>query len=136
MPATAEVAANYGEALELSAKLPEGPAHFAAHWGWWLISPDHREQERRGAYLQKLAARLDNRGLLMQAHHCQWATQLNLGKLEACRRHIEAGLALYDAGAYEDEVALYGGHDAKVCGLGNAAIVAWLLGDAATASAG
>lgn len=126
--ATPEVAANYREALDLSAALPEGPAHFAARWGWWFISPDHREQERRGAYLQKLAGRLDNRGLLMQAHHCQWATQLNLGKLEACRQHVEAGLALYDAGAYADEVALYGGHDAKVCGLGNAAIVGWLLG--------
>ena len=126
--ATPEVAANYREALDLAATLPEGPAHFAAHWGWWFISPDHREQERRGAHLQRLAGRLDNRGLLMQAHHCQWATQLNLGKLEACRRHVEAGLALYDAGAYSDEVALYGGHDAKVCGLGNAAIVSWLLG--------
>lgn len=126
--ATPEVAANYREALDLAATLPEGPAHFAAHWGWWFISPDHREQERRGAHLQRLAGRLANRGLLMQAHHCQWATQLNLGKLEACRRHVEAGLALYDAGAYSDEVALYGGHDAKVCGLGNAAIVSWLLG--------
>jgi class 3 adenylate cyclase/predicted ATPase len=131
--ATAEVAANYREALDLAASLPEGPAHFAAHWGWWFISPDHREQERRGAHLQKLAGRLDNRGLLMQAHHCQWATQLNLGKLEACRQHVEAGLALYDAGAYADEVALYGGHDAKVCGLGNAGIVAWLLGHPETA---
>ena len=133
--ATPEVAANYRQALDLAASLPEGPAHFTAHWGWWLISPDHREQERRSTHLQKLAGRLDNRGLLMQAHHCQWATQLNLGKLDACRRHIEVGLALYDAGAYEGETALYGGHDAKVCGLGNAAIVGWLIGDAATAAA-
>ena len=127
--ATPEVAANYREALDLAATLPEGPAHFAAHWGWWFIAPDHREEARRGAHLQKLAARLDHHGLLMQAHHCQWATQLNLGKLARCRQHIEAGLALYEAGAHGDEVALYGGHDAKVCGLGNAAIVAWLAGD-------
>ena len=127
--ATKEVAANYTEALALAAGLTEGPAHFAARWGWWLISPDHREQERRGVYLLELAARLGDKGLIMQAHHCQWATQLNLGKLEACRQHIEAGLALYEAGAYEDELALYGGHDAKVCALGNAAIVAWLVGD-------
>ncbi len=131
--ATREVAENYAEALALADTLPETRAHFAAHWGWWHISADHQEQEERGAYLLDLAARLRDNGLIMQAHHCQWATQLNLGHLHRCRQHVDTGLALYDAGAYEDEISLYGGHDAKVCGLGNAAIVAWLLGDAALA---
>lgn len=128
--ASPEVEQDYAQALRLTGQLPMSQQHFAAHWGWWFISPDYREQRRRGAHLIELAERTGDDGLLMQAHHCQWATQLNLGNLQECRGHIATGLALYEAGAYGDEVALYGGHDAKVCGLGNAGIVAWLLGDA------
>ncbi|MFO1068588.1 MAG: AAA family ATPase [Geminicoccaceae bacterium] len=126
---SAEVAGTYAEALAVADRLPESPDHFTAHWGWWFISPDFREQERRAQHLERLAARLDAGDLLMQAHHCQWATQLNLGHLDACRRHIQAGLKLYEAGMRGGEIATYGGHDPKVCGLGNAAIAAWLSGE-------
>ena len=72
--------------------------------------------------------RLNDPGLLLQAHHCQWATLFNLGDHTACCAHIEAGLALYDRERHGSHASLYGGHDPKVCGLGERALALWLLG--------
>ena len=66
--------------------------------------------------------------MLLQAHHCQWATLFNLGDHATCCAHIEAGLALYDRERHGGHASLYGGHDPKVCGLGERALALWLLG--------
>ena len=127
-PGTPDVQRAYGRALELCAGLPESPLHFAAHWGWWRISMDLREGRQRANDLLALAERLNDPGLLLQAHHCQWATLFNLGDHTACCAHIEAGLALYDRERHGSHASLYGGHDPKVCGLGERALALWLLG--------
>jgi predicted ATPase len=51
-----------------------------------------------------------------------------LGEHEACCEHVAQGLALYDAGDYRLHGTLYGGHDPKVCALGERALSQWLLG--------
>ena len=66
----------------------------------------------------------------LQAHHCQWATLYMLGAHDECCRHIEAGLALYDPERHRSHAVLYGGHDARVCALGERALACWLLGAA------
>jgi predicted ATPase len=64
----------------------------------------------------------------LQAHHCQWATLYMVGELQECCRHIEAGLALYEHERDHRHASLYGGHDARVCGLGESALAFWMLG--------
>ena len=125
---SAEVEGTYRRALELCAQLPESPLHFTALWGWWRISMNFRAGRERADALLALAQRLSDPGLLLQAHHCLWATKYNLGDQVGCLAHVDQGLALYDAIEHRAQASLYGGHDAKVCALGEAAQSLWLLG--------
>ena len=127
-PGTREVEETYTRALEICGQLPPSPDHVAAHWGWWRISKDFRTMARRADQLLEVAGRLADPGLTMQAHHCEWATRFNLGDPEACCAHSRIGLDLYEQGDYRAHATLYGGHDAKVCGLGEMALALWLLG--------
>ncbi len=125
---TPEVEQIYRRAIELCAGLPESALHFAAHWGWWLISVGLPAWRERADDLLALAQRLKQPGLILQAHHCQWATLFNLGEHTNCCAHVEAGLALYDPEQHRQHATWYGGHDPKVCGLGERALALWLLG--------
>lgn len=123
-----EVGALYTRALELCTGTPECAPHFAAYWGWWRASMDLRKGREWADKLLALARTLDQRALLLQGHHCQWATLYMLGAHAECCRHIEAGLALYDRDEHHAHAATYGGHDARVCALGELAVARWLLG--------
>jgi class 3 adenylate cyclase/predicted ATPase len=127
-PRTREVAHTYSRALELCAALPESPQHFAALWGSWRISESFDAKRDRAEKLLALAERLGDPGLRLQAHHCLWASLFHLGQHEACCEHVEKGLRLYEAGDYRTHGAIYGGHDPKVCGIGDRAFALWLLG--------
>ena len=87
----------YSRALELCEGTPASNHHFAAHWGWWRASMDHHMGRERADKLLGLAQNLAEPVLLLQAHHCQWATLYMLGAHDECRRHIDAGLQLYDS---------------------------------------
>ena len=128
-PGSTEARANYDEALSLCAELPETRPHFVALWGAWRIAKDPREHLRKAEQLGELAARIGDPGLVMEAHHCQWAARLHHGDLAGSMRHIRAGLHIYEAGDYRSHAALYGGHDAKVCGSGNLALCTWMQGE-------
>jgi len=123
-----EVGALYARALELCEGTPESAPHFAAHWGWWRASMDLRTGRERADKLLALARTLGDPALLLQAHHCQWATLYMLGAHDECCRHIEHGLQLYDPDRHRAHAALYGGHDARVCALGERALARWMLG--------
>ncbi len=127
-PGSAEVETNYTRALQLCENLPEGREHFEAHWGWWRVSMNHRIGRARADTMLALAERLNDPGLLLQAHHCQWATLFHLGSYQDCCHHVEQGLALYDPEHHRHQAAVYGGHDAKVCGHGEHALALWLRG--------
>ena len=118
----------YSRALELCEGTPASNHHFAAHWGWWRASMDHHMGRERADKLLGLAQNLAEPVLLLQAHHCQWATLYMLGAHDECRRHIDAGLELYDLRHHRANAALYGGHDARVCALGERALASWMLG--------
>ena len=124
----AETEAVYREAVELTKSLPESEDHFTALWGWWRISKNFRTKARRAATLQRLAERLGDEGLKLQAHHCQWPTRFYLGDHVGCREHVEAGIALYSGDDYRSHASRYGGHDARSCALGGAAQALWLMG--------
>lgn len=125
---TPEVGRVYARGLELCADIPESAQHFAANWGWWRASMDHRMGRESADKLLGLARHLGEPELLLQAHHCQWATLYMLGAHGECCRHIEAGLGLYDPNHHRAHSGLYGGHDARVCALGERALARWLLG--------
>lgn len=125
--ATAEVAQLYTRALDLCNRLPTSPLHFAARWGWWRVSMDHRSGRGRAAELIGLAQSLDDPGLVVQAHHAQWATLYMVGQHEQCCAHADAGLSLYDPLRHRMHGGIFGGHDAKVCALGESALSAWML---------
>ncbi|MBK8174161.1 MAG: AAA family ATPase [Rhodospirillales bacterium] len=123
-----EVEAVYARSLELCARLPESPLHFAAFWGWWRISMDFRTGRERADRLLTLAEGLHDPSLVLQAHHSLWATNFMLGDHQECLQHIDRGLALYDANEHPILSSIYAGHDTKVCGDGEAALSLWLLG--------
>jgi predicted ATPase/class 3 adenylate cyclase len=124
-----EVSALYARALELCEGTPPSAPHFVAHWGWWRASMNHGMGRERADRLLALARNLGEPALLVQAHHCQWATLYMLGAHSECCRHVEAGLDLYDPERHSAHAALYGGHDARVCALGERALACWMLGN-------
>ena len=124
----AETEEVYREAVALTESLPESEDHFTAHWGWWRISRNFQTKAERALRLQQLAERLDDDGLKMQAHHCQWPTRFHLGDHVGCQQHIDAGIKLYSDRDYRAHAARYGGHDARVCALGGEAQLLWLTG--------
>jgi DNA-binding NtrC family response regulator/predicted ATPase len=127
-PLSLEVVRNYARALELCEVLPESPLHFAALWGSWRIAPDFHTKLERGHQLLALAERLADPALRLQAHHCLWASLFHLGQHRACCEHVEEGLRLYAVGDYRAHSTVYGGHDPKVCAIGERAFARWLLG--------
>lgn len=126
---TGDVAACYTRALELCDAASEPAAYFTAQWGWWRICMDHRAGRDRADKLIDVAQRVNDPGLMLQAHHCQWATLYMLGAHRECCRHAEAGLALYEAERDRPYATIYGGHDARVCALGESALSRWMLGE-------
>ena len=84
--------------------------------------------------LTRAQARQDD-ALLLQAHHCQWASHFNAGDFAGSATHIDQGLRIYAAGDYVSHASLYGNHDAKVCAHGNRAQAYWMQGKIGTALA-
>jgi predicted ATPase len=125
---TQEVEQVYRESLQLCARLPESTLHFAAYWGWWRISGNFKIMRERADQLLILAEGLNDPGLSLQAHHCQWAVLFHLGDYDGCRTHIEQGLSLYSSGDYRHHASIFGGHDPQVCAYGEQGQTLWLLG--------
>jgi len=65
---------------------------------------------------------------LLEAHHHSWSLKLMIGELEAAQRHIEDGLAFYEAQLRSVPLPLYSAHHPAVCGHIFGGIVFWLRG--------
>jgi predicted ATPase/class 3 adenylate cyclase len=132
-PGTAEVERLYAEAIEICRSIPEAPGHFPIYWGWWRIARDFFVSQRRADDLLTRAKARHDDALLLQAHHCQWASHFHTGDFAGSATHIDQGLRIYAAGDYVSHASLYGNHDAKVCGHGELALILWLTGHASRA---
>jgi predicted ATPase/class 3 adenylate cyclase len=128
-PGTAEVGRLYAEAVEICRSLPESPAHFPIYWGWWRVSQDFRAMRHRADDLLARAQSRSDNALLLQAHHCQWASHFNAGDFASSANHIDSGLSIYETGDYRSHASLYGNHDAKVCAHGERSLIYWLDGN-------
>jgi predicted ATPase len=126
-------------ARELCEQVGEPPQLFRVLWGFWLMyngRGDSQTMRVLGEQLLSLAQRLEDRDLLLEAHHALWTSMFSGGELAAARMHQEQGLRLYDPQRHRTHAALYSGHDPGVCCRYRAAPTLWLLGypDQAVAS--
>jgi class 3 adenylate cyclase/predicted ATPase len=127
-PGATETQELYANAYALCNDMAEDPSHFPIYWGWWRLSHDFREKRQRAAALLDRAVVRADAELLLQAHHCNWATDYAAGDFARCCDHIEAGLAIYGTGDFRQHAGLYGNHDACVCAHGELAQVRWMQG--------
>jgi hypothetical protein len=124
---------NYNKALRLCEDLDEPGLHFAAYWGALRIDESYTSKLARTRGLLRLAEHTRDDGILLQAHHRQWATVFHMARLDECVEHARLGLEIYASGDFRDHGLRYAGHDPKVCGHGELALTYWLGGDALAA---
>jgi predicted ATPase len=124
-PVTQEL---YDSAWRLCQLQPDSSSYFPIYWGWWRVSRDYTDKLTRARILLGRARLGDDDGLLLQAHHCAWASHYCVGEFSESCGHAEAGLAIYAAGDYRDHARQYGNHDAAVCAHGELAQALWMCG--------
>ncbi|MEM7271358.1 MAG: hypothetical protein AAF401_19150, partial [Pseudomonadota bacterium] len=98
------------------------------YWGWWRIANTFPEMTSRAARIVVVADRMKDQEFKLQAHHCMWANAYQIGDLNETIEHARVGLNLYQPGPAAEHGTLFGGHDAKVCALGEIALAEWLRG--------
>jgi predicted ATPase len=128
----------YKRAQELCDRIGATRELFTALWGLWLYNQGHGhldDAKQIGQRLLEIATQVDERSLLLQAHHAQWATTLARGELSACFEHATAGAELYEVGEHAGMAARYGNHDAGSCGRCFHALAFALHGDLVAARA-
>ncbi|MEM7444277.1 MAG: adenylate/guanylate cyclase domain-containing protein [Pseudomonadota bacterium] len=103
-------------------------AWFPVYWGWWFTAPNFEAQRDRSDVIIADMTNGSSTEAQLQALHCGWATAFNTGRHSACLEAVDQGLALYDSEDATHHRAHYGGHDAKVCALGERALSQWFTG--------
>ena len=96
--------------------------HFPTYWGWWFTAPNIRTQQSRARILVEDMMTVNDPETRLQSYHCAWATSFHAGEHRFCLDCVVNGLELYDADRAVRNRAFFGGHDAKVCGLGESAL--------------
>ena len=102
---------------------------FAISWGWWFTAPTITVQQARAGTLIDDLEKVHDPEVRLQSYHCAWATNFHAGQHQFCLDCVAEGLALYDAERARRNRAIYGGHDARVCGLGERALSLALMAD-------
>ena len=125
----------YSRAMQFVRRRPPATRedYFPAYWGWWFTAPDIRTQQSRARILVEDLMTVNNPETRLQSYHCAWATSFHAGEHEFCLHCVQLGLELYDSDRALRNRAFFGGHDAKVCGLGESAL-SQLIIDRADAS--
>ena len=129
--ASSEVAESYSRAQVLCEQLGETEQLFPVLWGLWFHHTNHCQHRRAcelADQLLEVGLQRNDEALLLEAHHCQWASRFLVGEPGATLDHAEQGMQLYRA---EDHHALsftYGGHDPGACARDHSAFALWLLG--------
>lgn len=127
-PGAPETRAAYDEARHLAEVTPECEWHLAAYWGWWRVSDTFAAMAARGRRLLEVSTTMQGAEFKLQAMHCAWANAFVMGELETSVRTARDGLVLYEEAGFEHLRTLYGGHDCKVCALGETGLAVWLQG--------
>jgi predicted ATPase/class 3 adenylate cyclase len=125
----------YSRAMQFVRRQPPAMRedHFPAYWGWWFTAPNTRTQQSRARILVEDMMTVNDPETRLQSYHCAWATSFHAGEHGFCLDCVERGLELYDSDRAVRNRAFFGGHDAKVCGLGESAL-SQLISDRVAAS--
>lgn len=123
-----ETSATYDRALALCQDLPQTQWHFPAYWGWWRISENFRLMSERAEWLLEVVKDMHDPEYSLEAHHCRWVNSFMTGDHQGCFHHVKTGMEIYDSGRFDTLGTLYGGHDPKVCGVGDMALSKWMTG--------
>ena len=121
----------YARALALCAELGDTPETFPALWGQWgflVIQGNVQKSLEIGEQLLARAHRSGDPVHLLQAHHALWPTHFFRGEVVASLESMEAGLALYDPIRHPSLASMFGGHDARICGLSFASMSRFVRG--------
>jgi len=128
--AAPEVGKTYARARELCGEVGEIPQLFPVLMGLRVfhhLRGELRTARQLGEQCLSLAQRQHDPALLLAAHYTLAPTLYCLGELVQARRHLEAGLALYDPQRHSS-LALHYGQDPGVCCQAYMAWVLWGLG--------
>jgi len=120
-----ERAAEIGRRLESSPELAPAIANL------WIFNMGRGRIDRAdeiSADLFRMARELGDDDILLQAHHCAWATRFFQGRIKETAEHVAAGAALYDAERHAHHRHLYLGHDPRACSMHFGASVSFALG--------
>ena len=118
-------------AKELADHLDSSAERVSALVGIWLYHTGRAEHDASAEISEQLNTIAQNSkdpGLLLQAHHAAWPTQMLCGQTCQSAETIDAGLSLYDEELHRHHGQLYMGHDPAVCGHSMAGPVKWALG--------
>jgi predicted ATPase len=129
--ASPEVAKSYSRAQQLCQQLGETEQLFPVLWGMWFHHTNrcqHRRACELADQLLEVGLQRNDEALLLEAHHCQWASRFLVGDPGATLDHAEQGLQLYRADDHHALTFTYGGHDPGSCARDHSASALWLLG--------
>ncbi|HEV2300066.1 MAG TPA: hypothetical protein VGR91_00725, partial [Stellaceae bacterium] len=118
-------------AAEIGRRLPSSRDIAPAVANLWLFNSARGRVDRAAeiaADLFRMARALDDRGILLQAHHCSWATRFFQSRFGETGEHIAAAAQLYDEVRHAHHRHVYLGHDPGVCRLDFAACLANVVG--------
>ena len=123
----------YDDGVEIARRRPmaERARWFPIYWGWWFTGTTVNG-ERAHAVLDDFKD-VEDAEVQLQARHCVWAIDFYLGHHGSCIAEVDAGLALYRGRHRPKDVTLFGGHDARVCGLAHRGLSLWFTGRPAQA---
>jgi class 3 adenylate cyclase/tetratricopeptide (TPR) repeat protein len=108
----------YTKAGELGEQLGDGLASFQAKWGLWINANLRRKTalaRDRANELVSLAQQSDDRELLLEAYHCQFATAHFRGDVRGVLEGGRQTISLYDVTQHRHLAHAFGGHDPCVC---------------------
>lgn len=120
-----ERAVEVGRRLDRSSEMASAMVNL---WFFTVVGGRIDDADKISAELFQMARDLDDPEILLQAHHCAWATRFSQGRFAEAGRHIEAGTGMYDEVRHAHHRYIYHGHDPGSCGLQFGACTAQALG--------
>jgi predicted ATPase len=126
-----EAAEHSARAIALARTLDDDNQLFKALWGSWYVKSNTGRSEQALSVaneLFKVAERLSNQDLMLEAYHSRWATSHLLGLNSATLADTERGIALYEPDRHHAHTYDYGGHDTGVCACTHRAMTLWIVG--------
>jgi predicted ATPase/class 3 adenylate cyclase/DNA-binding winged helix-turn-helix (wHTH) protein len=120
----------YERARALCQQMEDTPRRFPVLWGLWVfyfVRGELHTGRELGEQLLGLAHRVEDPGLLLEAHLALGSNDQEVGKVVTARAHLEQALALFDPQQHRAHAALYG-QDPQLMGCAILACVLWVLG--------